>query len=415
VKVSDVTLVFLLAALIIVIGAASNYLFTKTGIPDMLFLVILGIVVGPVLGILKSSQIQPLAPFLAVLAVVIMLFDGGLGLSIPKMFSQAPRAIILAVLGFVLSVTSVMVYARYFLGMRLLEGALLGSIVGGSSSIVVIAIARRLGLSEKSSTTLILESSVTDVLCLVGGLTVIGVLSTGLPPLAGLAREISSQFTTGIVLGAVVGLIWLSLLPKISDEPYRYMVTLGAILLTYFSSEFLGGSGAISALMFGIVLANSSGILRLVRRAGVNVIDESFRRLESEMVFLIKAFFFVYLGLIVNLADISLIILGIILSVVLLFVRFVAVVVSTARSELQKEKGAMTITYGRGLAAAILSVLPIQYALPRAEFYPPVALIVIVITVSITSLGAAMGRKPPNMAAQNPVSTGRGFFPDMSA
>jgi cell volume regulation protein A len=387
---ADVTLVFLLASVIIMIGAASNYLFSKTGVPDMLFLVVLGVIVGPIFGIIKADQIEPLAPFLAVLAVVIMLFDGGLGLSIQRTFSQAPRAIVLAVAGFILSVLAVMIYGRYFLGMRLLEGALLGSMVGGSSSIVVISIARRLGLSEKCSTTLILESSITDVLCLVGGLTLIGIMSTGLPPLEGLAREVSTKFTTGIVFGAVVGLLWLSLLPRIAHEPYRYMVTLGAILLTYFASEILGGSGAISALMFGITLANASGIQKLVRRSSNEVVDESFRRFESEMVFLIKAFFFVYLGLIVRLTNISLIVLGIIISAIILLVRFVAVVMSVAGSELLKEIGPMTLIYGRGLAAAILSVLPVQYALPRAQFYPPVTLTVIVVTALITSVGATV-------------------------
>ena len=392
---TDATLVFLLATVIIVIGAVSSYLFRRTGIPDMLFLVLLGIAVGPVLGLIRAEQIESLAPFLAVLAVVIILFDGGLGLSIHKAVAQAPRAIALAVFGFAFNVVVVMFFAKYFMGLRLLEGALLGSILGGGSSVIVIGVARRLGISEEGSITLILESSITDVLCVVGALTLIGIISTGMPPLEALVRDVSAKFTTGLVLGAVAGLVWLSILPKLAEEPYRYMVTLAAIFLTYFASETLGGSGAISALMFGMVLANSAGIRALLKRPGNEVVDGSFRRLEAEIVFLVKAFFFVYLGLIVTLGKLDLILLTLILSILLLATRSVVVSMSTVKSGMAKERGIMTLIYGRGLAAAVLSVLPAQYGLLNAELYPPVTLLVIIFTAIITSLGAARSKKTP--------------------
>jgi NhaP-type Na+/H+ and K+/H+ antiporter len=94
------TLVFLVATFIIMIGAASNYLFRRTGIPDMLFLVLLGLIFGPLLGVLKAGEIESLAPFLSVLALVIILFDGGLRLDVQKAVAQAPRAVVLAVFGF---------------------------------------------------------------------------------------------------------------------------------------------------------------------------------------------------------------------------------------------------------------------------------------------------------------------------
>ncbi|MGB9022064.1 MAG: cation:proton antiporter [Candidatus Bathyarchaeia archaeon] len=390
---TDATLVFLLATVIIVIGAVSSYLFRRTGIPDMLFLVLLGIAVGPGLGLISAEQIESLAPFLAVLAVVIILFDGGLGLSIHKVVAQAPRATALAVFGFTFNVVVVMFFAKYFMGLRLLDGALLGSILGGGSSVIVIGVARQLGIGEEGSITLILESSITDVLCVVGALTLIGIISAGMPPSEALVREVSAKFTTGLVLGAVAGLAWLSILPKLVEEPYRYMVTLAAIFLTYFASETLGGSGAISALMFGIVLANSAGIRALLKRPGNEVVDGSFRRLEAEIVFLVKAFFFVYLGLIVTLGKLDLILLALILSILLLATRSVVVSMSTVKSGMAKERGTMTLICGRGLAAAVLSVLPAQYGLFNAELYPPVTLLVIIFTAIITSIGAARSRK----------------------
>jgi cell volume regulation protein A len=264
--------------------------------------------------------------------------------------------------------------------------------VGGSSSVVVIALVQRLGLSDRCKTTLILESSTTDALSIVAAIAIIEIMTTGLPPIQALARELTSRFTTGLVLGGVIGVIWLNLLPRLEHEPYRYMVTLASIFLTYFASESLGGSGAISALTFGIVLANSQSIIRVFRRSTNVIIDESFKTLEAEIVFLIKSFFFVYLGLIVAFPTISSAVLALVISVLLLAVRSIAVAASTLGNELFKEKGRMSIIYGRGLAAAILSVLPAQYGLPNAGVYTTFTLLVIVFTAIITSLGAARFR-----------------------
>ena len=80
----SVSLALVVSALIIVIGFLSNYLFERTGLPDMLFLIILGYVVGPLLRLLDSS-VSTLAPYLAALALVFILFDGGSRLCLPFM------------------------------------------------------------------------------------------------------------------------------------------------------------------------------------------------------------------------------------------------------------------------------------------------------------------------------------------
>jgi cell volume regulation protein A len=308
----------------------------------------------------------------------------------------------LAIFGFAMSATVVALFTKYLLGWHLLQGALLGCMIGGSSSIVVIALVQRLGLTEKCQTTLILESSITDVLSIVAAIAIMGIMTTGLPPVEALARQLTSNFTTGIVLGALIGLLWLGLLPRLSQEPYRYMLTLAAIFLTYFVSDTLGGSGAISALVFGMVLANSEGIFQLIKKVPSEVMDDSFKTLEAEIVFLIKAFFFVYLSLIVAFPAIHLILLTLAVSVLLLGVRWLAVLAVTVGSELSREKASMTVIYGRGLAAAILSVLPAQYGLPNAGVYTTITLMVIVLTAIITSIGST-GFRRNRALARNPL------------
>lgn len=106
-----------------------------------------------------------------------------------------------------------------------------------------------------------------------------------------------------------------------------------------------------------------------------------------------KVFFFVYLGLIVRIGELSLVFQGVLLSFLLLAMRSLAVFSSTVRSELSSEGGPMILIYGRGLAAAVLSVFPAQYGLPHADLYPSLTLFVILITALITGFGSMRAKR----------------------
>jgi len=182
-----------------------------------------------------------------------------------------------------------------------------------------------------------------------------------------IGQSIASRFSTGIVLGVFFGLLWLSILKKIVKSPYSYMLTLAVVLLAYALSEFLGGSGSLCSLLFGIVLGNEREIYRIFRMEkpppSGTVIDAGLKRFESEIAFLLRTFFFVYMGLIVSIGDIKTIMVGVILSLTLLLSRFAAVKIATARcSELADERPIMSVMLTRGLAAAVLATLPMQYA-----------------------------------------------------
>jgi cell volume regulation protein A len=384
----EVYLPLLLAAVVIIIGSLGSYLFRKTGIPDMLFLVLLGVLFGPILGFIELEAIAPLAPYLAVLALIIILLDGGMNLKLQRLVSESPRAVALAVISFLLSVILIAVITRVALQFRWTESLLIGSILGGSSSIVVVSLASKLKISDKGATTLVIESAMSDILCIIATLTMIGVIVSGLPAIDAFLRVVTSHFTTGAVFGLILGLIWLGILPRMKDEPYRYMLTLAVLFLTYLISEYLGGSGALSVLVFGVILGNEEGISNLLHRKNRPVVMDEFRRLESEFAFLIKTFFFVYLGLIVSFPDITLVTLGIIISIFLLVVRYLSVRIATFHSSLSQDRKMMTFVFTRGLAAAVLAVLPQEFNLPNSEIYMPIALTVILTTAIITTIGA---------------------------
>ena len=362
-----VTLALIIAGAIIVIGFLSNYLLERKGLPDMLFLIVLGMLVGPATGLVDAATIMGFAPYLAVLALVFILFDGGMTMNIYHVFSETPRAAVLAAAGFTLSTiaSSLLIYFLLIPNFPFLYALLFGTIVGGSSSIIVMSLASRIKLSEKGSTLLRLESALNDILCIVLSLVIIEIITLGgALDIPTIARDLASRFSIGAMLGIVIGIGWLSMLKRIVKASYSYMLTLGIALLAYALSETLGGSGALCSLLFGIMLGNEKAIFGILRmkKPPDQVVDPGLKRFESEIAFLLRAFFFVYIGLIVTLPKLMTVIVGITLALSLLLIRYGVVNVATIKSKLTQERGIMSVLLTRGLASAVLATLTLQYA-----------------------------------------------------
>jgi len=400
-----VTLALILGGSIIVIGFLGNYLFERTGFPDMLWLIVLGLLLGPVTGLVDAGSIMSLAPYLAALALVFILFDGGMAMNIYRVFSESPRAAVLAVAGFAMNVVATTLFMMYIVipDKPLLYSLLFGTILGGSSSIAVISLASRIKISEKCSTILSIESAITDILCIVFSLAVIEIILKGTAvDLTTIGQSIASRFSTGAVLGVIFGFIWLSILKRIAKASYAYMLTLAVVLLAYAFSEFLGGSGSLCSLLFGIMLGNEKEIYKILKmeRPPNTAVDAGLKRFESEVAFLLRTFFFVYIGLIVTIGNIITVITGVILSLILLLVRFGAVSFATVHSdELKKERPIMGVVLTRGLAAAVLATLPLQYtdatkypeAAPIFQALSPLYINLAVIIILATAIIATVG------------------------
>ncbi|MCW4046797.1 MAG: cation:proton antiporter [Candidatus Bathyarchaeota archaeon] len=405
--VEPVSLALIVSALIIVIGFLGNFLFEKKGVPDMLFLIFLGIAVGPVLHIFEPNIVSGLAPYISALALIFILFDGGMRMGIRQALSHSPRAVLLAVTGFILSMLVVALFTIFVMGVPLFYGLLFGSIYGGSSSIVVVSLTAKIKISEKGATTLILESAITDILCIVVSLALIGVILTGHTDYAYIGLGIAGRFIIGVVVGIFSGIAWLIFLKRVADLPFCYMLTLAIALFAYAISEVLGGSGALSSLLFGLILGNETQILNFLHlgTASKTSVDEGLKRFESEIAFFIRTFFFVFLGIIATISNVTFVFLGVMLSLLLLAVRIGAVQLSTFGSELRKERSIMSVVLTRGLAAAVLATLPAQYGLLYSDLFINFAVVIIVSTAIIATVGViGISRKQERAPKKTPVS-----------
>jgi cell volume regulation protein A len=224
-----VSVALIISALIILIGFLANYLFKKTGLPDMLILIFLGVLFGPILGVFDPTAVKNFAPYIAALALAYILFDGGIGLNIKRVLFNSPKAVLLAVLGFVFSVLGVTVFMVVVFNMPLIYGLLFGSIFGGSSSVAVISLACKVKINEKGGICLILESAITDILCVVISLSLLDVIVTGQANVGTIGLTIAGKFLIGAAIGLLLGFTWLFALRKVASMPFSFMLTLGIV------------------------------------------------------------------------------------------------------------------------------------------------------------------------------------------
>jgi cell volume regulation protein A len=394
---------FLVAGIIIVLGFLGEEFFKRTSIPDSILLLLFGVLLGPIFQLFAQEQLLAITPYFSALALIIILFDGGLNMDIREALKNSPRALVLAIVGWTLNVIVTAVICKYLLGWRLLNGLLLGSIVGGGSSIIVIALIRKLKVTEKIETVLSLESILTDVLCTVGAFTAINILAppvvegaeaaAGAIDLGSALGSVAAAFSVGILVGLGFGVAWLVILEKIKGKPNAYMLTLAMLFLTFVVATNLGGNGALSALFFGLIIGNSRHIARLIKFRTTISIDNNVRGFHSQISFLIRSFFFVFTGLLFSFSSITSVIVGIGLSVIFLGIRFVVVKMAIVKSELKKYETLMIVMFPRGLAAAVLASIPLTSGVPGSQFFPEIAFIVILTTIITTTIGVAVLKK----------------------
>ena len=384
---------FLVAAIIIILGFLGEEFFNRTSIPDSILLLLFGVLLGPVFQLFAHEELLAITPYFAALALIIILFDGGLNMDIREAVKNSPRALILAIIGWILNVLVTAALTKTLLGWRLLDGLLLGSIVGGGSSIIVIALIRKLKVTEKIETVLSLESILTDVLCTVGAFTAINILLSGEVSIQAALGSVGIAFGVGILVGLGFGVAWLIILERIKGKPNAYMLTLAMLFLTYVVATNLNGNGALSALFFGLIIGNSRPIAKQLKFRTTISIDNNVRDFHSQISFLIRSFFFVFTGLLFSFSSYFSVIFGLLLSVTFLGIRFVVVKLAAVKSELHEYENLMTIMFPRGLAAAVLASLPLTMLGSSYQIFPEIAFIVIITTIMITTVGVAAIKK----------------------
>lgn len=382
--------IFGLIGILLIIGFVADYLFKKTNFPDILILIALGFLIGPVLEIIDPAQIAPFSQLIANLALVVIIFNAGIEFEFTRVLSSAPRTLILVLFGVIFSVAAIAVPAYYLFHWKLLDSIMLGTIVGGTSSAIVMPLVSRARVPGQVSTLLSLESVLNSPVVIVIALVLLKSIVAGEAgvelPTVGLG--ILTQFLLGLSIGVIAGLLWVWILTLLQNEEYNDMLTLAVVFLLYFAVEKINGSGVIFALVFGLILGNGVSVSKLLRLKQTAEATEIMKKFTAQIYFFIKTFFFIYLGLIITFKDPLLAALGIYIALILLLVRFIAVLLTSIGSRtLFSNKGILTTMLARGESAAVLVQIVVAAGIANAAVYPDIIMAIIITTVIFSALG----------------------------
>ena len=397
--VASAPILLLAASVVIILGVLGEAFFKKTGIPDILLLMVLGIIIGPVLGIIQPEAVLEIVPYFAAVALIIIMFDGGLNLHIGKVLKTAHFAIILVIVGFALSVGIVAGLAHYGLGWEWIDSILLGTIVGGSSSIIVFGLVQKIRISDDAKSMLSFESALTDIFAVIIAFVLFEAALSGEFSLDLLGVTIGKAILVGLVLGFGVGIPWMFVISKLKNAQHSYMLTIGMVFLLFFLATSFGESGALTALVFGLMLGKKTYFSRLLKvKFPEDTIDNS---LHNQVTFLVRAFFFVFVGLLASFAQLEYVIFGIVAAIGIYIGRIIITKSVLVRGFSKLDKRVTSVMIPRGLAAAVLATFPLSMGLPNAEAYPQIIFFVIFTSVLITTIGLGGAKKIPPPESQD--------------
>nr|AIE98251.1 sodium/hydrogen exchanger (cvrA, nhaP2) [uncultured marine thaumarchaeote KM3_04_H06] len=397
--VASAPILLLAASVVIILGVLGEAFFKKTGIPDILFLMVLGIIIGPVLGIIQPAAVLEIVPYFAAVALIIIMFDGGLNLHIGKVLKTAHFAVILVLVGFAISVGIVASLAHYGLGWEWIDSILLGSIVGGSSSIIVFGLVQKIRISDDAKSMLSFESALTDIFAVIIAFVLFEAALSGEFSLDLLGVTIGKAVLVGLVLGFGVGIPWMFVISKLKNAQHSYMLTIGMVFLLFFLATSFGESGALTALVFGLMLGKKTYFSRLLKvKFPEDTIDNS---LHNQVTFLVRAFFFVFVGLLASFAQLEYVIFGIVAAIAIYIGRIIITKSVLVRGFSKLDKKVTSVMIPRGLAAAVLATFPLSMGLPNAEAYPQIIFFVVLTSVIITTIGLGGAKKIPPPESQD--------------
>ncbi|MDD3085078.1 MAG: cation:proton antiporter [Candidatus ainarchaeum sp.] len=350
---------------IFLVGFISNLFFKKTKISDIFILILIGLLLGPIFNVIPQTTIfllRQYTPVFAAVALIVLIFDGGLYLNFYKVITEIKNAFLFTMLTFLLTSVLSSVLLHYVFGFDWIFGLLLGVIIGGTSSEIIIPLVTKSSASDKTKTIMTLESAITDVLCVVATVTIVGIIVSQIASTKQIVQGVFSAFALAAVIGLIGGITWSRILRDSSDvKGFSYFLTLSFLFLLYAMTEYLSGNGAFCVLIFGLVLGNASDIFKTFKMKDF-ILEKTIHHFQTEISLVIKTFFFIYLGVIIEFKYITFDVILITLAIVVLIIilRILITKLLFRKNLIKLDRDLMVALHTRGLAAAVLATYPLS-------------------------------------------------------
>lgn len=372
---------------IVVFGVGAQWLASRLRVPQILFLLLAGVAVGPVLDIVDPAALfgDTLYPAVS-LAVGILIFEGSMGLRLSQLREGRGPVVRLVTIGALVTWVVGTVAARFLFDLSNTQAALLGAVLIVSGPTVVLPLLAQLRLRNPVDSVARWEGIIIDPVGATVGVVVLGFLlgSDSKGVLHG-GWDIASTAGAGVVVGGVFAWVLMQVMQRhLVRDNLLNSVTLMLVVLAFGVANHLRPeAGLFATAVMGAVLANQ-------RKVSLRQIE----RFEESLELLLLAVLFVVLGASLDLDALwaeLLPALGL-AAVLLVVARPLAVWVSTIGSRLTwRERVFLLVMAPRGIVAASVSALFALELSRNDEAFPelvPATYVVIFVTVTLSTVAA---------------------------
>jgi potassium/hydrogen antiporter len=384
----DASLLLLLTSLLLFAGVLLSKTSSRLGVPSLLLFLGLGMLAGSegVLGV-EFEDFAGAQSF-GIVALAFILFSGGAGTAWSRVRRVLIPGVALATAGVLLSAVVVGAVAAAILGVELLEGMLLGSIIASTDAAAVFSILRSRGVAivPRLRYLLELESGSNDPAAVFLTVGMIGLIQGTGDSVLDLLQLFVVQMGVGLVMGVLLarGAVLLINRLHLEYDGLYPVLTVAFVLLTYEGTAWLGGSGFLATYVAGLTMANAEFLHK-----------RSLLRFHDALAWLMQIAMFVVMGLLVfpsQLVPVA----GqalLVAAVLMLVARPLAVLLMLGPLRTAPREIALISWVGlRGATPIILATFPVVAGVHNAETIFHVVFFVVLLSV------AAQGTTIPTVA-----------------
>ncbi|MFP5219728.1 MAG: potassium/proton antiporter [Actinomycetes bacterium] len=366
-----VNLVLLAACVVLLVSVVAVRLSSRTGLPVLLVYLAIGLLAGEAgLGIEFTDY--RLTADLGLIALAVILAEGGLTTRWSTMRPVLPHALLLATLGVGVTVAVVAAAAHLLLGVELRTAVILGAVIGSTDASAVFSVLRRLPLRKRVGAMLEAESGLNDA-----PVAVLVVLASsdawGEQSVWAAIGGVVFQLVVGAAAGLLVGRLGRGLLSRVAlpSAGLYPLATLALVLLAYSGTTAIGASGFMAAYLSGLVLGNS----RLPHQRSVF-------GFVSSVALMAEVGLYVLLGLLASPERLpgALPLALVVGAVLVVLARPLAVLVSLLPLGVPwREQGFVAWAGLRGAVPIVLTTIPVTQQVPDAERVLDVVFVLVVV------------------------------------
>ncbi len=310
-------------ALIIIIGYIGGAVFRRTRIPEVLILMLIGIILVPVGNLIPASYLsvlKSLVPTIGAIALVVIMFNASKELKFNDRLAKNWKGVTFGILDTVISAIVLAFFMQYFLGWPLIYGAILGAIIGETTTVVVIPLIRGIKITSDLYNVIFVETTINAVASIVVFSLLLG-FATGVKSftLAQFPSYLLDYISVAVFLGIVAGIVWLFVI-KTVKHAREYLATIAVALFLYGIVDLFNGAAIISVLIFAMIIGNEQVFAKYLNIKS-KLTKKGETSVQNAIEFLIRTFFFVLMGMIIVLS-VQYLIYGIIVTVIVVGIRY---------------------------------------------------------------------------------------------